>query len=125
MHVEVTNLSLFARILLLLGICFVSEAAVRLLNLPVPGGVLGMALLFLLLCLKVVKLEHVKQVSDALISVMALFLVPNAVSILSDHQTVRGYWLPFLAVIALSTAVTLAVTGWTAALLLRRRDRHE
>jgi holin-like protein len=118
-------MSLFARILLLLGICFVSEAAVRLLNLPVPGGVFGMALLFLLLCLKAVKLGQVKQISDALLSVMALFIVPPAVAILNDYREVGGHWLPFLGVIALSTAVTIAVTGWTAALLLRKKGRHE
>jgi holin-like protein len=125
MRGEVTVLSLFARILLLLGICFISEAAVRLFRLPVPGGVLGMALLLALLWARVVKLEHVKQISDALLSVMALFLVPSAVAILNDHQAVRGYWLPFLGVIVLSTAITLAVTGGLASLLLRKRGRHE
>ena len=114
-------MSLIAQAGLLLGICFVSEAASRLLNLPVPGNVLGMALLFALLCTGLVKLEHIKRLSGVLLANMTIFFIPSAAGLMEHYREVSGHWPGFLGAIVLSTLLTFALTGWIADWLLRRR----
>ena len=115
-------MSLIAQAAVLLGVCFAAEAAVRLLNLPVPGNVLGMALLFALLCARIVKPEQIKRVSNALLSNMTALFVPSAAALMVHYRAVSGHWPGFLAAIVFSSLLTFAVTGWLADLFLRGKN---
>ena len=69
---------------IILGFTMAGEALQRLLPLPIPGSVWGLALLFLALCLGIVKTEQVKDVASFLISVMPLMFVAPAVGIVEN-----------------------------------------
>ena len=64
---------------IILGFTLAGEALQRLLPLPVPASVYGLALLFLALCLGLVKTEQVKDAAGFLISVMPVMFVAPAV----------------------------------------------
>ena len=115
-------MSLIAQAALLLGISLVSEAAYRLLKLPIPGNVLGMILLFLLLCARIVKPEQIKGVSNLLLSNMALLFIPGVASILIHYGVLRGHWLGFLGAVLVSSLLTFAVTGWIAQYMLSKKQ---
>ena len=51
-----------SQFLIILGFTFLGEALQRLIPLPIPASIYGLALLFLALCLKIVKLEQVAEV---------------------------------------------------------------
>ena len=55
---------------IILLVTFIGEVLHELLPLPVPTGIYGMALLFIALCTKVIKLEHVGDTADFLIEIM-------------------------------------------------------
>lgn len=50
-----------SQFLIILGFTLAGEALQRMVPLPIPASVYGLILLFTALCLKVVKLEQVKQ----------------------------------------------------------------
>ena len=59
------------------GVCLIGEAAACFLPFPFPASVLSMILLFLLLCLKVLKIDHIRTKGGFSASEHGLFLYPG------------------------------------------------
>ncbi len=88
---------------------------IRLLSgLPVPGSVIGMVLLTLALGLKVVKIEWVKPVADALVSHMSFLFVPAGVGLVLYLDILSAEFLPILVSSVASTVLVLTVVGLAA-----------
>jgi holin-like protein len=94
-------------------------------GLPIPGNVLGVVLLFVLLCLGVVKLKHVELAADFLLKHLVFFFVPVAVGLMEWGQVFADYGLTLAAAIVVSAVLPLlAVGGLVQALNTRRRAPH-
>jgi holin-like protein len=106
---------------LLLVFQFVGEGLAVLLALPIPGNVIGMALLLLVLSAGWVKLEWLQDAAELLLSYMAMFFVPAGVGVMLYFELIGREWLPIIAGTVISTFVVMAVTGWAEKLL----DEHE
>ena len=106
---------------LLLVFQFVGEGLSALFALPIPGNVIGMALMLLALSVGWVKLEWLQEAAELLLSYMAMFFVPAGVGVMLYFDLISREWLPIVAGTVISTFVVMAVTGWTEKLL----DRHE
>lgn len=87
------------------------EGIVRAGHWPIPGNVLGMALLLAALILGVVRLEWVLEAAELLLTNMALLFVPVGVGVMLYFDLVAREWLPILAAMVVSTFVVMAVTG--------------
>lgn len=72
----------------------------------IPGSVLGMVLLFVSLCLKLVKADIVRPVARFLTDNMGLFFLPAGVGIINAMDILSQYWQ---AVLTACTVSTLAV----------------
>lgn len=107
------------------SILLFSEALVRLFSLPVPANVLGMVILFLLLCFRMIKPEDLKETADFLYHHMAFFIIPATCAIVANYRLLSGSLLPFLVITVLSTILVFGSTGWTVQLLQRLRRRKE
>ena len=105
---------------IILGFTLAGEALQRLLPLPIPGSVWGLALLFLALCLGLVKPEQVKDASAFLISIMALLFVSPAVGIAENWALIQPKLLPILLLLAGSTCLTFGISGRITQLLLKK-----
>ncbi len=106
---------------LLLLFQFVGEGLSRLFAMPIPGNVIGMALMLLALSAGWVKLGWLQDAADLLLSYMAMFFVPAGVGVMLYFELIGREWLPIVAGTVISTFVVLAVTGWCEKLL----DKHE
>ena len=106
---------------LLLLFQLLGELLSILFKLPIPGNVIGMALLLLALVRGWLKLDWLQQAADLLLSYMALFFVPAGVGVMLYFELIGREWLPIVAGTLISTFVVMAVTGWGEKLL----DRHE
>ena len=104
---------------IILGICFLGEAIELILPFPFPASVIGMILLFVLLCTGCLKQEHVKEKSDFLLQNMAFFFIPAGVGILSHYDALKDSILPLFAVCLLTTIITFAVTAFTVKGIIR------
>ncbi len=105
---------------IILGFTLAGEALQRLLPLPIPASVYGLALLFLALCLHVVKPAQVKDASAFLISIMALMFVAPAVGIVENWSLIRGQLLPIFLLLAASTFLVFGISGCLTQLLMKK-----
>ena len=54
------------------AICIAGEVLHRVVGVPLPGNIIGMVLLLILLCTKVIKPEHISGVSSFFLKYLAL-----------------------------------------------------
>ena len=80
-----------------------------------------MILLFILLCVHILKVDHIREKSDFLLENMAFFFIPAGVSIINYFDVLKN-WVVQLIVICVicvvSTVVTFAVTAYSMKLAL-------
>ncbi len=93
----------------------------RLLHLPAPGSVVGLALLLGALAAGLVPLAWLEPAADGLLRHMLLFFVPAAVGVIDHPQLLGGPGLRAVGVVAVSTALVMAATGGVVEWLARRR----
>ena len=98
-------------ITLLLLFQVVGEVAARLLNLPVPGPVIGMALLFMTLGLRESLGEQLRGTANTLLQHLSLLFVPAGVGVMVHAQRLADDWAPLAASLVVSTILSLAVTA--------------
>ena len=95
------------------------EILARLLELPVPGPVVGMLLLFLTLWRRKSVSNDLRETSHALLQHLSLLFVPAGVGVMIYFDRVGREWLPILASVIGATVITLAVTALTMQWLMR------
>ena len=112
-------------LVILLVFQFAGDFLSELLNLPIPGDVVGMALMLLALISGVVKEESLHQAADLLLSYMALLFVPAGVGVMLYFDLISREWVPIVVGTVFSTFAVMAVTGWTEKWLERAESEHE
>ena len=94
------------------------------LHLPIPGPIVGMALLLAALHLRIVRVEWLEAGTSFLFRHMLLFFVPAAVGAMQFPRLFGADGLRVLAVVALSTVLVMIATGFAVELaVVRRRSR--
>jgi holin-like protein len=109
----------------LLSCQLLGEVAVRGFTWPVPGNVVGMALLLVALMLGLVRLEWVTEAAELLLTHMAMLFVPVGVGVMLYFDLIAREWLPIVAATVLSTFVVIAVTGHVTQGLAREKPGGE
>ncbi|MEQ2525218.1 CidA/LrgA family protein [Robertmurraya yapensis] len=110
---------LFIHVFLYLG------AGVKaLLGVPIPASMIGLFLLFIALCLKIVKLEWVEKGAGWLIAELLLFFVPSAVGIINYDDIFSLQGLETILLIGVSTFIVMGTTAFVADKIFKRKDRE-
>ena len=105
---------------IIMGFSLLGEALQRLIPLPIPASVYGLLLLFAALCLKLVKLEQVKETAGFLTSILPILFVSPAVGIVEDWALIREDLLAILILLVASTVLTFGIAGRTAQAFLKK-----
>ena len=113
------------QIALILGICYAGDLIHEYTGIPVPGNILGMLILLLLLCLKIVKLDQIREVSDFFLKRLSFFFLPPAIGLMLVGDDVKSQWPILLLLCIAITIVTMAMTGWTVQLLSLKDKQKE
>ena len=103
-----------------MGFTLAGEALQRLIPISIPASVYGLALLFLALCLKIVKVEHVKDVGGFLTSILPLLFVSPAVGIVDNWSLIQPQLLGIVLLLLASTLLTFGISGLITKLLNRK-----
>lgn len=103
-----------------MGFTLAGEALQRLLPIPVPASVYGLALLFLALCAGIVKVRQVRETGAFLTSILPVLFVSPAVGILEHWQLIRPQLLSVLLLLTASTMITFGVSGRITQRLMRK-----
>lgn len=92
---------------------------------PIPGGVMGLALLLILFASGVLKPAMLQLGAGWLMAEMLLFFIPALMSLLDYGALIREEGWRILLVIAVSTLMVMVVTAMTVELVCRWRLRRE
>jgi holin-like protein len=117
--------SRLAQIGLIVALWFVGGQIAKALQLPVPGGVIGMSLALVLLMTGGVSLFSIKRGADWFLAEMLLFFVPAVLGVLDHREFLGLLGLKILAVILLSTVAVMAATALTVDLIFRWSEKNE
>ena len=107
---------------IIIGLSLVGEVLNSVIPLPVPASVWGMVLLFVLLCLKVIKLDQVQDAADFLLSIMTVMFVPVGASLTTSFADIKDEILGIFAIIIVSTVVCFLVTGKVAQRIIDKSE---
>ncbi|MCY1194288.1 Holin-like protein CidA [compost metagenome] len=112
------------QICLIVLFSWLGQAVAQFLGLPVPGGVIGMAIVLALLATRRLRVRNVHRGASWLLGEMLLFFVPAVMSLLDHREFLGLLGLKLLAVIMLGTALVMAGTALTIDLCYRWMNRH-
>ncbi len=97
--------------LLLCALQLVGEIIVTYTGLPIPGPVLGMALLFAGLVIKGGLPEKLDKAASGLLRYLSLLFVPAGVGVTLHLGLIEQEWLPITAAVLLATLLSIAFSG--------------
>jgi holin-like protein len=103
----------------------IGEIAVIAFGLPVPGPVVGMALLFVSLIVRGSVTEDLGNTANGLLRHLSLLFVPAGVGVMAHLNRLTNEWLPITVSLVLSTLLTVAVTAIVMRALLARRAKDQ
>lgn len=99
--------------LLILLLCqFAGEGIAHFLDLPVPGGVIGMLLLFVGLIIRRGVPEELEQSSQAILKPLTLYFVPASVGVMTMGPLLAQEGIRIGLVMVLSTIIPMLVCGY-------------
>lgn len=111
--------SRIAQIGLIVAVWAAAEWLVRRFDLPIPSGILGMALLLVLLLRNWLSPRALTRGADWLLAEMLLFFVPAAMILLDNRQMLGWLGIKLVAVVLAGTVLVMASTALTVDLCYR------
>lgn len=107
---------------IIIAVSFAGEGLRFILPFPIPAGIYGLVIMFILLYSNVLKPESVEAVSDFLIEIMAVMFVPGAVGIIAAWDRLQSMLLPSLCAIALVTPLVMAAAGKVTQYIIEKQE---
>lgn len=94
------------------GCLALGELIVYLTGIKLPSSIIGMLLLTFFLESGIVKLHHVQDISNFLVSNLSFFFIPPGVALMLYFDLIAAEALPIIVATVVSTILVLVVTGW-------------
>lgn len=121
-------MKILRQIVIIFGICLVSEGLCSVLPFSVSGSLISMLMIFILLLTGILKEEHIKETADFLIKIMAFTFGPLGVGAVMELSKSQDK----LAAVILTILVTALITflsGYFVAVLVikiqkKKRERR-
>lgn len=106
-------------------ICWLSIIIQQILPLPIPASVIGLILLLFCLLTGFLKVSHIQEKSDFLLSNMAFFFIPAGVGMMNYFDILKKNWFSLLVICVLSTLITFAATVYSIRFTLKLINRRK
>ncbi|MXP05808.1 MULTISPECIES: CidA/LrgA family protein [Apibacter] len=110
-------MKLISQLGIILLLYFIGELIVFILQIKIPGSIIGMLLLLVSLQLNIIKVEDIKEVATFFLNNMLILFIPLGVGLASQWDLISKEWLAILISIILSTFIVLL----TVSLLIRKK----
>lgn len=104
---------------LIVSISFMGEILHRVVPLPVPASIYGLAILFMGLRTGLIKLHQVKEAAGFLLAVMPVMFVPSSVGFMTAIPVMKSHGVRFVLIAAATTFFVMVVTGHAVQLVMR------
>ena len=118
-------MKIFREFLIILVLYFIGELIAKTLNIPIPGNIIAMILLFLSLCTGVIKVEKVDTISNFFLDHLAFFFIPAGVGLMNSFGSIKSSAIQIVIICIVTTIIVMAVTGivvqFTSNMLSKRK----
>jgi holin-like protein len=112
-----------AQVLFFIVVTLMMNSLANSLDLPVPGSILGVFLIFFLLQFKVIQLEWVDLGAKWLLAEMLLFFIPSAAGLIQYQSLLFSSGFKILLVLVCSTSIVMICAGITAQQIVKQKER--
>ncbi len=103
----------------LLGCQLAGEFLVRLMDLPIPGPVLGLVIMLAALALRGGAPDALRDTANGLLKHLSLLFVPAGVGIMLHFERIGAEWLALIGAVMISTWATIAVSAMVFRIVAR------
>lgn len=110
---------------LIVSISFMGEILHRVVPLPVPASIYGLAILFMGLRTGLIKLHQVKEAAGFLLAVMPVMFVPSSVGFMTAIPVMKSHGVRFVLIAAATTFFVMVVTGHAVQLVMRLLNKKD
>ena len=118
-------MKLIAQAGVVFAICWLSLCIEQVLPFAMPASIIGMLLLLLLLTLRLVKVEWVRELADFLLGNLQFLFVPALVSIVQYLDVLRRSWAAIVIICVVTTFIPFSATALAVRLTLRWMERRQ
>lgn len=118
-------MKILVQIGIIFGLYWISMGIEAVLPFPFPASVISLLLLLVLLCLKGIKVEAVKEKADFMLGNLAFFFVPVSVSFMNYVDVIKETAVAFFVICVVSTVLTFAVTAYTVQLTCKLLEKRK
>lgn len=94
------------------------------LNIPIPGSLIGMFLLLVLLSLKVLPVKWFDLGAETLVAIMPFLLIPPTLGLMNYGAFFMSKGISLFITIVASTFLIIIVAGHTGQYLANRKERE-
>lgn len=113
------------QVLFLYLFSYLGNLIVKLLNVPFPGSIVGLILLFICLQLKIIPVNFIKDGAGFLLAFLALFFIPATVGIMEYPEFLSLTGGLMLLSLIVSTIFTIYLTGKLSEFLLKKWSKED
>ena len=110
-------MKLISQLGIILLLYFIGELIVFILQIKIPGSIIGMLLLLVSLQLNILKVEDIKEVATFFLNNMLILFIPLGVGLASEWDLISKEWLAIIISIILSTFIVMLIVS----LLIRNK----
>lgn len=118
-------MKLFREGIIVFGIYLIGELLSGILNLPIPGNILGMLILLVLLLTKVIKVEYIETLVNFFLSHLAFFFIPAGVGLMNSAGIIKDTWFKLILVCIITTIVIIASTGLIVQFISKKTSKFK
>ena len=104
---------------------FLGEILHEIIPLSIPASVYGLVLLLAALCVKLVKVEQVREGAGFLIEIMTVMFIPAAVGLLTSWEVLKPICVPVIVITVLTTIIVMASTGLVTQGIIKKEKKKE
>ena len=101
------------------------EVIARASGIPLPGPVIGMAILFFGLMIRGHVPDPLQQTTKSILDHLSLLFVPAGVGVMLYLPLIADEWLSISGAIIVGTLVTIAATAWVMAAVLKNTEPRD
>ena len=125
-HLKEINMKILNQLAIILGLWAVGEYISSFIQniVVVPGSIIGMILLFVLLKIKILKIESISEVSNFFLDNMAIFFIPAGVSLIKSLNLIANNILVLVITILISTIIVMYVTGKLVDIMIDKKTKE-
>ncbi|HEI7607482.1 TPA: antiholin-like murein hydrolase modulator LrgA [Staphylococcus aureus] len=115
----------FHQVIVIALVLFVSKIIESFMPIPMPASVIGLVLLFVLLCAGAVKLGEVEKVGTTLTNNIGLLFVPAGISVVNSLGVISQAPFLIIGLIIVSTILLLICTGYVTQIIMKVTSRSK